>query len=340
MITCDAIRAVLVAVMAWPGMTPGVLVALLPATAMFTPLTPRPDPPLPDMATASDPTRPSTDTLPPSTHMAKEATMRGRVVLFIVLAVATAFAAGYLGVSAGAPKAAGKPPTATTTSSPAGSTRNRTPGPGPVRSHAASSQQTGQKMGSPKSAPPTAPTPPKACSSTAAAQPSAVTILADPPSSSATGPVHFGQVSATSVDDSAQISMSDDYQALTTGFSKFEIATGQKMGKGSGECDVTRSLSMTLPVTGAAQAGKLGFYVQGYAFAGPGASTQLTLRGNGQVKIQRFPAGSDESYILALEFPVTPGATYTLSVQLEIHQNPGTGGDAYLNMASIDSQLT
>jgi hypothetical protein len=265
--------------------------------------------------------------------------MRGRIVLFIVVAVATAFAAAYLGVSAGAPTAAGKPPTAATASSPAGSTPNRTPGPGPARSPTAPWPQTGQKMGSPKAAPPKA-APPTACSSTAAAQPPAFTVLSDPPPPSPTDPMHFGQVSTTSFDDSAQISMSGDYQALTTTFSKFEIATGRNVEKGSGECDATRSLSMTLPVTGPAQAGKLGFYVQGYAWTGQGASAQLTLRGNGQVKVQRFPAGFDDSYVLALEFPVTPGATYTLSVQLEVHQNPGTGGNADIDMASIDSQLT
>jgi hypothetical protein len=41
-----------------------------------------------------------------------------------------------------------------------------------------------------------------------------------------------------------------------------------------------------------------------------------------------------------LEFPVTPGVTYTLSVQLEVHQNPDTGGDAYLNVLSIDGAVT
>ena len=270
--------------------------------------------------------------------------MRSRTVLFIVLAVAIAFAAAYLGVSAGAPKAAGKPPTATTASSPAGSTDNRTPGPGPARSPTAPSQQMGQKIGSPKAAPPKAAppkaAPPTACSPTAAAQPPAVTILSDPPPPSPTDPMHFGQVSTTSFDDSARISMSGDYQALTTTFAKFEIATGRNVENGSGECDVTRSLSMTLPVTGPAQAGKLGFYVGGYAWTDQGASAQLTLRGNGQVKVQRFPAGFDDSYVLALEFPVTPGATYTVSVQLEVHQNPGTGGNADLDMLSIDSQLT
>src|SRR5689334_21151505 len=167
--------------------------------------------------------------------------MRSRIVLFIVLAVATAFAAAYLGVSAGAPKAAGKPPTTTTASSPAGSIQNGTPGPGPARSPTAPSQQTGPKMGPPKAAPPKAAppkaAPPTACSSTAAAQPPAFTILSVPPPSP-TDPMHFGQVSTTSFDDSAHISMSGDYQALTTTFSKFEIATGKNIENGSGECDV------------------------------------------------------------------------------------------------------
>ena len=87
-------------------------------------------------------------------------------------------------------------------------------------------------------------------------------------------------------------------------------------------------------------AGTLDFYVQGYAIADQGASAQLTVRGNGQVKVQRFPAGWEDDYLLELQFPVTPGATYTLSVQLEIHQNPDTGGNVYLNMSAIDSRVT
>lgn len=37
MITCDVVRAALAAIMALPGMPLGVLVALLPATTMYTP---------------------------------------------------------------------------------------------------------------------------------------------------------------------------------------------------------------------------------------------------------------------------------------------------------------
>jgi hypothetical protein len=132
------------------------------------------------------------------------------------------------------------------------------------------------------------------------------------------------------------MSISPDYQALTTTFANFVI----EMVKGKGACDVTRSLSMTLPVTGPAQAGRLGFYVQGSAFVEQGATARLTLRGNGQVKVRTFSAGFNDSYIQALKFPVTPEATYTVSVQLEVHQNPDTGGNAYLNMLSIDSEVT
>jgi hypothetical protein len=97
---------------------------------------------------------------------------------------------------------------------------------------------------------------------------------------------------------------------------------------------------MTLPVTGTARAGTLDFYVQGFAVVHQGASAQLTVRGNGQVKVQRFPAGWEDEAYLRLEFPVTPGATYTLSVQLEVHQNPDTGGAVYLNVSAIDSEVT
>jgi hypothetical protein len=53
--------------------------------------------------------------------------------------------------------------------------------------------------------------------------------------------VHFGQVSITSFDDTAEMSISPDYQALTTTFANFVI----EMVKGKGACDVTRSLSIS-----------------------------------------------------------------------------------------------
>jgi hypothetical protein len=51
----------------------------------------------------------------------------------------------------------------------------------------------------------------------------------------------------------------------------------------------------------------------------------------------RLPPGFADSYIQALELPATPGATYTVSVQMEVHQNPDTRGEARLIMNAIDS---
>lgn len=132
------------------------------------------------------------------------------------------------------------------------------------------------------------------------------------------------------VDDSPDLSISPDYRAVATTFSKFVIET--ETGKGARECDLTRSASIRLPVTGPAQAARAHFFAQGYVFADQGASARLTIRANGQVKAKRFPAGFDDSYVEGLEFPVTPGATYTLSVQWEVHQDPDTGGYANLDV--------
>jgi hypothetical protein len=268
--------------------------------------------------------------------------MRSRILPFLVLAVVIALAGAYLGWSTNTTKAAGQPSVTTPAGSPPGPARQRTSGPGPARSPAAPPTGTlpqaappkaAPKAAPPKASPPKGPTP-KACSPTAAAQPAAHTKWSKPPPPAA-DQVYFGQLSITSFDNSARTSISPDYQALTTTFDNFTI----EVQKGR-ECDVTRSLSMRLPVTGPAQAAKLGFYVQGTAIADQGASARLTIRANGRVKVKSFPAGFADTYIHWLEFPVTPGATYTVSVQLEVHQNPDTGGYATLNMTSIDSSIT
>jgi hypothetical protein len=250
--------------------------------------------------------------------------VRGRIVLFLVLAVAIALAGVYVGWSTTTPTAVGEPATTTQADSSVGSTRGRAARSVPSRTPTPSL---------PKAPPPKA-IPPKACTPQAAAQPPAHTKWWDPPPPAA-DQVYFRQVAITSFDDSAQTSISPDNQALTTTFDNFTIAVRK-----GGQCDVTRSLSMTLPVTGPAPAARLGFYVQGTAYADQGASARLTIRANGQVKVKRFPAGFADSYIHWLKFPVTPGATYTVSVQLEVHQNPDTGGYATLNMTSIDSSVT
>jgi hypothetical protein len=254
--------------------------------------------------------------------------MRGRIVLFIVLAVAAALAAAYLGVSAGAPKAAVQPPPATTASSPPGSGHDRTPGPGPTRSPTASSPHTEPKTG-PPAPPPPAPTP------KAGANPGGT---ATPPATKpqpSTGPVRFGKVTVTPSGDTASLDVApSDHRALTATFSDREV----QVGPGATE-PAPRSFAMTLPLTDGAKGETLRVYVQGYAFAQEGAYARLTLKLNGLSSVRYYRSGWDDDFVEVLEAPATPATTYRLEGVLEVHQKPGTGGPAYLNVLSVDASI-
>jgi hypothetical protein len=250
--------------------------------------------------------------------------MRGRIVLFIVLAVAAALAAAYLGVSSGAPNAADKPPAAATPSSPAGSAPGRTPGPGPTRS------PTGPSRQMPTAAPPT-PVPSKAPTPKASANPGGTATQ----SATSTGPVRFGKVTVTPSGDTASLDVApSDHRALTANFSDREVQVAQ----GSTE-PVTRSFAMTLPLTGGAKGETLRVGVRGFAVAEEGAYAQLTLKLNGLSSVRYYSSGWEDGFDEVLEAPATPATTYRLEGVLEVHQKPGSGGAAYLNVSSVDASI-
>ena len=254
--------------------------------------------------------------------------MRGRIVLFIVLTVAAALAAAYLGASASAPKAAVQPPPATTASSPPGSGHDRTPGPGPTRSPTAPSPPTEPKTG-PPAPPPPAPTP------KAGANPGGT---ATPPATKpqpSTGPVRFGKVTVTPSGDTASLDVAQsDHRALTANFSDREA----QVAPGSTE-PATRSFAMTLPLTDGAKGETLRVSVQGFAHAQEGAYAQLTLKLNDLSSVRYYPNGWEDDFDEVLEAPATPATTYRLEGVLEVHQKPGTGGAAYLNVLSVDASI-
>jgi hypothetical protein len=260
--------------------------------------------------------------------------MRGRIVLFIVLAVAVALAAAYLGVSAGAPKAADKPPAAATPSPPAGSAPGRTPGPGPTRSPTGPSQQM------PTAAPPTA-VPSKAPTPKAGANPGGTATQpghqpATKPQPS-TGPVRFGKVTVTPSGDTALLEVApSDHRALAATFSDRVV----QAGPGATE-PATRSFAMTLPLTDGAEGETLRVYVQGYAYVqeSEGAYAQLTLKLNGQGPVRYYRSGWDDSFVEVLEAPATPATTYRLEGVVEVHQNPGTDGYATMNVLSVEASI-
>ena len=211
--------------------------------------------------------------------------MRGRIVLFIVLAVVVALVGVYVGWSTNTPQAIGQPTTAT-------------PPDAPVASHP------------PTTKPPTTKPP----------APSGEMRFAGPPV--VTEPASNGKYT---------LAFSDDHEVFTLTFNDREATTEEEQ---------TRSFAMTLPLADGPKGHTLRVYVQGYAIATQGASARLTLKLNGLVKVRTFPAGWDDSYLQTLEVPAIPGTTYRLEGVLEVKQDPGSDGSAYLNTSTIDSSFS
>jgi hypothetical protein len=275
--------------------------------------------------------------------------MRNRIVLFVVLAVVLALVGVYVGWSTNTPEAIGEPAPATPTDASGGSTQRRDSGAEPASPPKAPPPKAPPpKAPPPKAPPPKAPppkaSPPKACSTTAAAQPAAYATPsgqepeAEPASQpqETADPVRFGKVTTTPSNDTVETGVSDDRRALTTTFSDREVEVGNG---GSTECDATLSFAMTLSITDGAEGETLWIQVQGYAFVQGSARAQLTLKSNGQVRVKDFPAGSNDSYHHTLQLPAIPATTYELSGVVELHQDPDTGGKAYVDVLSIDAEI-
>jgi hypothetical protein len=152
-----------------------------------------------------------------------------------------------------------------------------------------------------------------------------------PSSAPGAGPVRFGAV--TSEDSNSSTDVSSDGAALTTLFSD-QVATLRKGPQSTG----TR---MVMPLTGGAQNAKLSVYASGYALTTEHTTARLSITVNGQTFVRDFPAGTDDDYVQQIELPAIAGSEYQISLALEVDQAAGTDdGDAYLNVSSIDAEIT
>ena len=249
--------------------------------------------------------------------------MRGRTVLFVVLAVVMALGGVYIGWSTSSPKAAADasatPPSSVGPAQAAGSTRSRSPGTAAPKG-TADKGTTGEGSTG------------KGSTGKGATEPG--DQPAPPPSSKPqrpTGPVRFGQVTTAGRPNDTAIA--DDRRALTTSFEDFEVIDNPA----SAEPNATKSFSMTLPLTDGAEGETLKVTAQGFVYLGDGATARLTLRGGRRTIIKGFAPGSDEPFVETLKLPATPGRTYQLSVVIEIYKDAaGEGYGSSLNAATLD----
>jgi hypothetical protein len=263
--------------------------------------------------------------------------MRNRTVLFIALAVALALVGVYVGWSTTTPKAVGEPAPATSSADASvGSTQRRGSGSGPARS------PTGSPKGSAGQGSPSKDSAPNSSApKNGANQPGTTTPLgntsAHPPASKPqhpTGPVRFGPV--TTAGRPNDTAVSPDRRALTTTFSDFEVT----MDGASAEPVVTKTFSMTLPLTDGAKEETLRVHASGFTILEEGAKARIALKGGGRQLLKGFATGSDEEYVETLELRARPGVTYQLSFAIEINRGAGTARNGFLNMVSIEIEVT
>jgi hypothetical protein len=277
--------------------------------------------------------------------------MRGRTVLFVVLALATALVAAYLGWSTSSPKAVGEPsPTAPSAPSQA-ATHREASGSAPARLPAPTlPKESAPKESAPKaSAPKTSASKPAPPTSSAQAcvpgdaKPADVTATDEQPGSDLgsqaladDGEVHFGPMQEGR-HGGVETSIAPDRQALTTTYDGLEVEVAN--GKVT-DCDVTRSYPMTIPLVGSGHRSMLQLAVQGFAFVEKGVTARLTVRGNGRTTTRDFPVGTNDTFDEVVRLPATPGTTYRLETVVELHQDPATFGTAgILNVVSIDAAI-
>jgi hypothetical protein len=243
--------------------------------------------------------------------------MRGRIVLFLVLAVVVALLGVYLGRSTTTPTAVGEPAPATQAGSSVGPTQRRDSSSGPSRPPTTSPKAGANPGGTTTTTQPGQQPPPPPTST-------------PPPN---TGPVRFGKVTTTPSADDLSVAPSD-HRALAATFSDRVVHVLPGATK-----PATRSFAVTLPLTDGAKGEKLRVYVQGYAYTQGGANAALTLKLNGYETVRGFPSGFNDSYVAVLVAPATPGITYQLSGVLEAHPAPAADAQADLNVNTVDISI-
>ena len=260
--------------------------------------------------------------------------MRGRTVLFVVLAVVMALGGVYIGWSTNTPKAIGEQATATPTDASVGSTQRR--GSGPARSPTGSPKGSAEQGSPSKGSAPNSSAPKNDANQAGTTTPSGNTS-ANPPASMPqhrAGPVRIGPVTTTS-GLSGVTEIADDRRVLSTTFSDFEVT----MDATSAEPVVTKTFSMTLPLTDGAKEETLRVHASGIAVLQEGVKARIALKGGGRQLLKGFAAGSEE-YVEMLELRARPGVTYQLSFAIEINRGAGTARHGYLNMLSIEIEIS
>jgi hypothetical protein len=124
----------------------------------------------------------------------------------------------------------------------------------------------------------------------------------------------------------ATYDVSGDGRAFTTVYSSLE--SGTDIGR------LSRTQSLTLPVTGDAGDTTLTLVLQGYVLTGDDTTATLTVTLNGAATTRAYHAGTDRSFTEGVDVPLRGVRGCRITVRVEVD-----GADGYLNASSLDGQL-
>ena len=146
----------------------------------------------------------------------------------------------------------------------------------------------------------------------------------------------FGPAATFNTDAGFTLALSPDKKTFTATFSGLEVIIGGT----SAPPIVTRVFSFSIPLKDTVPGQEIPFVVQGFAEPGKGANAHLVFTVNDQSSTAYFPTQLKEGFVHQLNYKVTDAAEARVTVFLLVNRDSKSGSDAYLNVSTIDTDIT
>jgi hypothetical protein len=145
----------------------------------------------------------------------------------------------------------------------------------------------------------------------------------------------FGLAPTFNTDTGFMLALSPDKKAFTATFSGLEAILEAKSTP-----IVTRTFSFAIPLVDTEPGEEIPFFVQGTAEFESGANVHMVFTVNDQSTTAYFPAPSKEGFVHRLNYKVTDAKEARVTVLLLASRDSKAGVEAYLNVSTIDTDIT
>jgi hypothetical protein len=145
----------------------------------------------------------------------------------------------------------------------------------------------------------------------------------------------FGPGATFNTDVGFDIDLSPDKKAFTATFNALEAIIDGKTPP-----IVTRVFSFSIPLADAKPGQEIPFFVLGTAEFEKGANAHLVLTVNDQSTTAYFPAPPEAGFVHRLNYKATDATEARVTVFLLVSRDSKSGTEAFLNVSTIDTDIT